>query len=419
MEPPDLRSSNQSTLFLIIEQSLTEGRYSVNLDAGTGMIDWSFNVINIPGNVRNLTGTRSSDGTVRIKWAPPLEDGGSPIVSYSVVVDGTAFNVAAATQGLDYDDPDPSEGTWVDVFAQTEWYPDGGGWPAMVYVEPLTTNPSGLFVDDDDSIFEQDIEWLAQADITKGCNPSENDRFCPNDNVTRGQMAAFLTRALSLADQLHNLFGDDDGSIFETDIEKLAAAGITKGCNPPLNDRFCPNGNVTHGQMAAFLVRALDYSDAGTGDLFTDDDGSTFETDIEKLARQVSPRMRPPLMIDSVPTATSPAVRWRRSCTERSVSYFPIPERRRRCTGLSHRYARTNAISAVATSSPVSGVDTSTVFAVLFRCWWLLRRLGVGGVGRLDSVGLWLPIRVRVVLGLRRWRRRSRGGPFAKVCRRA
>jgi len=53
-------------------------------------------------------------------------------------------------------------------------------------------------------------------------------------------------------------FVDDDNSIFESDIEKLAAAGITAGCNPPDNDRFCPDNHVTRRQMAAFLARALD-----------------------------------------------------------------------------------------------------------------------------------------------------------------
>ncbi|MFO7292941.1 MAG: S-layer homology domain-containing protein, partial [Acidimicrobiia bacterium] len=52
-------------------------------------------------------------------------------------------------------------------------------------------------------------------------------------------------------------FVDDDGSIFEGDIERLAAAGITRGCNPPDNDRFCPDDPITRGQMAAFLFRAL------------------------------------------------------------------------------------------------------------------------------------------------------------------
>ena len=144
--------------------------------------------------------------------------------------------------------------------------------------------PGTRFVDDDDSIFEHDIEWLAAEGITKGCNPPENDRFCPDGQVTRGQMAAFLSRALGLVDQLDDPYIDDDGHLFEDDIERIAAAGITKGCNPPVSDRFCPDDTVTREQMAAFLVRALGYTDDGGGDLFVDDDDSIFESDIDKLA---------------------------------------------------------------------------------------------------------------------------------------
>jgi hypothetical protein len=64
-------------------------------------------------------------------------------------------------------------------------------------------------------------------------------------------------RALGLTATNGTDFTDDNDSIFETDIEKLAAAGITAGCNPPANNHFCPDGRVTRGQMAAFLVRAL------------------------------------------------------------------------------------------------------------------------------------------------------------------
>jgi hypothetical protein len=144
--------------------------------------------------------------------------------------------------------------------------------------------PPNTFIDDDGSIFEPDIEWLAAAGITMGCNPPVNDRFCPNASVTRGQMAAFLSRALDLPVGIGIDFVDDNGSVFEADIEKLAAAGITMGCNPPANDRFCPGDPVTREQMAAFLVRALGYSDAGAGDLFVDDDGSIFESSIDRLA---------------------------------------------------------------------------------------------------------------------------------------
>jgi hypothetical protein len=133
------------------------------------------------------------------------------------------------------------------------------------------------------SQFAADIAWLADAGITKGCNPPDNDQYCPDHHVTRGQMAAFLVRALGLTERLDNPFSDDDDSIFEADTEKLAAAGITKGCNPPDNDRFCPDSKVTRGQMAAFLTRALGYVDDGGGNLFIDDDGSTFEGDIDRL----------------------------------------------------------------------------------------------------------------------------------------
>jgi hypothetical protein len=37
-------------------------------------------------------------------------------------------------------------------------------------------------------------------------------------------------------------------------IEALAASGITGGCG---SGNFCPNQNVTRGEMAAFLARAL------------------------------------------------------------------------------------------------------------------------------------------------------------------
>ncbi len=73
---------------------------------------------------------------------------------------------------------------------------------------------------------------MAEEGITRGCNPPVNDRYCPDARVTRGQMAAFLVRALGLTERLDNPFTDDDGSIFEADIERLAAAGITRGLQP-------------------------------------------------------------------------------------------------------------------------------------------------------------------------------------------
>ncbi len=157
----------------------------------------------------------------------------------------------------------------------------------------VTINPSSTgggegdrFIDDNGHIFESAIEWLAGEGITQGCNPPVNDRFCPDTGVTRGQMAAFLTRAFDLSAYTGaDRFRDDNGHVFEGSIERLAQAGITIGCNPPSNNRFCPDRDVTRGQMAAFLVRAFDLPAYTGPDRFVDDDGSVFEGAIERLAQ--------------------------------------------------------------------------------------------------------------------------------------
>jgi spore germination protein GerM len=144
--------------------------------------------------------------------------------------------------------------------------------------------PFGTFTDDDGNVHEGFIEAIATEGITAGCNPPANDSYCPNKAVSRQQMASFLVRALGLSATTTDYFVDDEGSVHQANINALAAAGITAGCNPPDNDEFCPTGTVTRGQMAAFLVRAFGYADAGPVDTFTDDDGLVFEDDIEALA---------------------------------------------------------------------------------------------------------------------------------------
>ncbi len=65
---------------------------------------------------------------------------------------------------------------------------------ALVAV-PVAVYASHSFTDVPDSnTFHEDIGWLASVGVTKGCNPPANTEFCPKDNVTREQMAAFLRR---------------------------------------------------------------------------------------------------------------------------------------------------------------------------------------------------------------------------------
>lgn len=46
----------------------------------------------------------------------------------------------------------------------------------------------------EDHLFYNDIEWMAAQGLTKGCNPPDNTLFCPENPVTRGQLAAFIHR---------------------------------------------------------------------------------------------------------------------------------------------------------------------------------------------------------------------------------
>jgi hypothetical protein len=143
--------------------------------------------------------------------------------------------------------------------------------------------PGGTFIDDDGNVHEGGIEAIAAEGITAGCNPPTNTRFCPAQTVTRGQMAAFITRALDLPTAGEDSFTDDGGHVFEEAINAVAAAGITLGCNPPANSHFCPDREMTRGEMAAMLARAFDYPST-PGDRFADDNGHLFEDAINRIA---------------------------------------------------------------------------------------------------------------------------------------
>ena len=116
------------------------------------------------------------------------------------------------------------------------------------------------FVDDEGSVHEDNINRIAAARITVGCNPPSGDRYCPDEPVPRSQMASLLARALDLPAADQDYFVDDEGSVHEDNINRIATVRITVGCNPPSGDRYCPDEPVPRSQMASFLARALKLS---------------------------------------------------------------------------------------------------------------------------------------------------------------
>ena len=98
------------------------------------------------------------------------------------------------------------------------------------------------------------IERMADLGVTSGCG--DGSGFCPDRNVTRAEMAVFLSRAFKLPEGLDPGFSDvAEDAWFATDVGRLAASGITAGCGD--GTRFCPERDTTRAQMATFLARAL------------------------------------------------------------------------------------------------------------------------------------------------------------------
>ncbi|MGI9641242.1 MAG: DUF5011 domain-containing protein, partial [Acidimicrobiia bacterium] len=244
----------------------------------------TYDVMDAAGNAASTvtrTITVGSDLAPEITVQGPspqrLPFGGS-YTEYGATAQDARDGDLTASVVIDASDVDTTRpGVYLTVYSVT----DSGG-NRTIATRPVEV--LDFFVDDDRSIFQRDINGIALAGITRGCNPPRNDWYCERGIVTRGQFAAMITRALGLPATALNPFDDDKNSIFEDDINRLYAAGITRGCNPPAMTEYCPDRFLTRGQAAAMFVRALGFTDNGGGDLFDDDDVSVFEDDIDKLA---------------------------------------------------------------------------------------------------------------------------------------
>lgn len=119
-------------------------------------------------------------------------------------------------------------------------------------VQALTSEPT-RFSDVGRSHTHYDvIEDVAERGIAYGCAPG---RYCPSRTLTRAEMASFLQRAFEVPDAPGHAFTDLGGTAHAGAIAAIAAAGLTQGCR---ENAYCPEQPVTRAQMAAFLQRALD-----------------------------------------------------------------------------------------------------------------------------------------------------------------
>ncbi len=165
--------------------------------------------------------------------------------------------------------------------------------PAARSIAPACTVPGGFedgFADVPVSnTHEAAIDCIVYWQITNGLRPGVYD---PSAGVTREQMATFIARFIEAADGVplpagdFDAFPDDNGSIHETNINRLRSAGLINGRE---DGTFGPRSPVTRAQMATFITRGMQYPfggfDGEAPNYFTDDDGSVHEVEINLAAR--------------------------------------------------------------------------------------------------------------------------------------
>ena len=97
--------------------------------------------------------------------------------------------------------------------------------------------------------------YIASA-VAEGIIQGYSDgTYRPNETVTRGQMAIFLSRAFNLTVEAAAPFTDISASMASyPHIKRILAENITQGYP---DNTFRPNVKVTRAQFSAFLARAL------------------------------------------------------------------------------------------------------------------------------------------------------------------
>lgn len=155
------------------------------------------------------------------------------------------------TQAIQTIPSGPHEVAWEYSKNDTNQSGSDAGWVDSVVVLP--------FVDVGNTSWAASyVDGIYNAGITTGCSAGS---YCPAQNVTRGQMAAFLIRAKE-GDPVAGYCGATNPFVdvpvsnnFCGYIKRMKELAITTGCG---SGYYCPNDSVTRQQMAAFIVRAVE-----------------------------------------------------------------------------------------------------------------------------------------------------------------
>jgi hypothetical protein len=200
----------------------------------------------------NLTTTVRGPGTLSFYWKVSSEANHDPLgvwvdfdhkAEISGEVDWTLVNLQIPSGQHDIN--------WVYQKDATGSAGSDAGWVDSITMVPFS-DVSGS------SWAASYINAIYSAGITTGCG---SGNYCATQNVTRDQMAAFIIRAREgnpAAGYCGSTapFADVPASnTFCGYIKRMLELNVTNGCG---NGNYCPGNNVTRDQMAAFIIRALE-----------------------------------------------------------------------------------------------------------------------------------------------------------------
>ena len=102
------------------------------------------------------------------------------------------------------------------------------------------------------------VERLADLNVTLGCT-EDPDKYCPDTEVARAQMATLLKRAFGLPSAEPVGFVDTARTVHAPNIDSSHAAGIIDSCSAdPL--KFCPWDFSSRAQVAGYLLRGRNFA---------------------------------------------------------------------------------------------------------------------------------------------------------------
>jgi hypothetical protein len=231
------------------------------------------------------TGLSATAGNVQaaLSWTAPASDGGEAISNYTIehskdagttwvtlirttstvtthtvtgLLNGSAYLFRVSAVNASGTGPASTTATASPFVVHT------AGDAALFSACPSGPVPVSGFTD----ITSTDVDCLGYYGITKGTTATT---YSPDDNVTRWQMALFLTRmagpaGITLGDGSVQGFTDISGKSAEirTAINQIKQLGVTIGKTATT---YAPDDNVTREEMALFITRLLKKFTAGPG----------------------------------------------------------------------------------------------------------------------------------------------------------